>query len=148
MTEDPFTLQRFVKAQAKGEPQDYETALAEIRAGQKRTHWIWYIFPQLRELGRSEMAKFYGIGSLDEARAYLAHPSLGLRLRECVAALQPLTGATVGPAFGTTDTMKLRSSLTLFSEADDDADGGAPFAEALARLFEGPDPATLRLLQR
>ncbi len=105
-----FNLERFIDAQRDG----YETVLTEIRCGAKRSHWMWYIFPQLSGLGSSAMARRYAIGSLDEARAYLAHPVLGSRLRECVAALQKLTGTTAEAIFGTVDAMKLRSCLTLF----------------------------------
>lgn len=110
---DPYDLDRFGTAQAGS----YETALAEIRRGAKRSHWMWYIFPQIAGLGRSEMAQRYAIQSLDEARAYLAHPVLGARLRECVAALQDLIGTTAEAVFGAVDAMKLKSSLTLFAEA-------------------------------
>ena len=89
-TSDPFDLARFVEAQAT----TYETALAELRSGAKRTHWMWFIFPQLRGLGFSSTAQFYGLTSLDEARAYLAHPLLGARYRECVTALQQLPATT------------------------------------------------------
>jgi len=136
---NPYDLDRFVTAQAGS----YDTALAEIRRGAKRTHWMWYIFPQIAGVGRSTMARRYAIESLDEARAYLAHPVLGARLRECVAALQDLTGTTAEAVFGGIDAIKLRSSLTLFIEAG----AGALFAAALTRWFEGDrDPATLRLL--
>ena len=136
---DPFDLDRFVTAQAGS----YETALAEIRRGAKRSHWMWYIFPQIAGLGRSDMARRYAIRSLDEARAYLAHPILGARLRECVAALQDLIGLTADGVFGDIDAVKLRSSLTLFIEA-----GARPlFTAALDRWFDGAkDEATLSLL--
>lgn len=131
-----FDLDRFVMAQAA----TYEMALAEIRRGAKRSHWMWYIFPQIAGLGSSDMARHYAIASLDEARAYLAHPLLGTRLRECVGALQDLTGTTVSAVFGEIDAMKLRSSLTLFAEAG----GGPLFPAALNRWFDGEaDPATL-----
>jgi uncharacterized protein (DUF1810 family) len=134
-----FDLDRFVRAQAAS----YDAALAEIVRGAKRGHWMWYIFPQLAGLGRSDMASFYAIRSIAEARAYLAHPLLGRRLIACVAALQDLTGTTAEAVFGSVDAMKLRSSLTLFSEA-----GGDPMlAAALDRWFGGRrDEATLRLL--
>jgi uncharacterized protein (DUF1810 family) len=136
---DSFDPDRFVQAQANS----YDAALAEIMRGNKRSHWMWYIFPQLDGLGRSETARFYAIRSIDDARAYLAHPVLGRRLIACVAALQDLTGTTAEAVFGGVDAMKLRSSLTLFSEA-----GGDPmFAAALDRWFAGKrDDATLRLL--
>lgn len=138
MTDIP-NLERFVDAQNP----IYETALAEIRRGAKRTHWMWFIFPQLAGLGTSEMARRYAIGSLDEARAYLAHPILGHRLRESLAALQDLPAARADVVFGAVDAMKLRSSLTLFVQAD----GGPLFEAALARWFGGKqDEESLRLL--
>lgn len=139
MMTDPFNLTRFVEAQAES----YETALSEIRRGAKRSHWMWFIFPQIAGLGMSGMARRYAIVSIEEARAYLDHPILGTRLRECVAALQGLTGTTARAVFGDVDAMKLRSSLTLFSEAST-----SPFfTAALERWFEGhKDEATLRLV--
>ncbi|MDK2768090.1 MAG: DUF1810 domain-containing protein [Sphingomonas sp.] len=135
-------LDRFVEAQAPV----YAAALGEIRRGAKRSHWMWFVFPQLAGLGRSDTARFYAIRSLDEARAYLAHPVLGARLVECVGALQDITdtSVTARAVFGEVDAVKLRSSLTLFIEA-----GGSPlFSAALARWFAGvPDPATLALLR-
>lgn len=132
-------LQRFLDAQAV----NFDAAVAELEAGHKRTHWIWYIFPQIAGLGSSAMARRYAVESLDEARAYLAHPVLGGRLRECVAALQDLTGTTAESVFGEIDASKLRSSLTLFIEAG----AGALFSAALERWFDGErDPATLCLL--
>lgn len=135
---DPFDLTRFVAAQDAS----YASALGEIRRGRKTSHWMWYVFPQIAGLAQSAMARAYAIRSLDEARAYLAHPVLGARLRECVTALQVLPEAEPERVFGGTDAVKLRSSLTLFAEAG----GGAAFAEALARWFGGADPATLRIL--
>lgn len=133
---DPFDLDRFVAAQAES----YETALGEIRRGAKRSHWMWYIFPQIAGLGRSDMARRYAIRSLEEARAYLAHPILGARLRECVASLQDLIGVTAEAVFGDIDAVKLRSSLTLFAEAG----AGPLFTAALDRWFGGvKDEATL-----
>ena len=110
---DRFNLQRFVEAQAGGV---YERALAEIRAGGKRSHWMWFIFPQLSDLGRSPTAKFYGLSGEEEARAYLAHPLLGPRYRECVAAVraQVEAGKTVEAIFGDLDAMKFRSSVKIF----------------------------------
>lgn len=136
---DPFDLDRFVKAQASS----YDLALAEIRQGDKCSHWMWYIFPQLAGLGHSATAKRYAIGSLEEAGAYLAHPLLGTRLRRCVASLEDLTDTTAERVFGPVDAIKLRSSLTLFVEAG----GGELFAAALDRWFAGKDPATLALLK-
>jgi uncharacterized protein (DUF1810 family) len=136
---DPKTLQRFVDAQAS----TYPTALAEIRRGAKRSHWMWFIFPQIEGLGRSETARFFGIRGLSEAAAYLAHPILGSRYIECVAALQDLTISDAVAVMGEVDAMKLRSSLTLFEAA-----GSTPlFAAALERWFAGDrDHETLRLL--
>nr|WP_206377064.1 DUF1810 domain-containing protein [Sphingomonas sp. G-3-2-10] len=134
-------MERFVEAQS----QIYAIALGEIRRGAKRSHWMWFIFPQLAGLGRSETAKFFGIRSLDEARAYLAHPVLGARLRECVGALQDITDISISAqdVFGAVDAMKLRSSLTLFEAAEP----SPLFAAALDRWFAGQhDPATLAKL--
>ncbi len=134
-----FDLDRFIAAQAG----THEAAIAEIRRGQKRGHWMWFVFPQIAGLGRSPTAQLYAIGSIDEARAFLADPSLGSRLRACVAALQDLVGTSAEAVFGTVDAMKLRSSLTLFEAAG----GDRLFAAALDRWFEGRrDEATLALL--
>jgi uncharacterized protein (DUF1810 family) len=110
---DPFDLQRFVDAQAGG---TFEQALAELRAGQKRSHWMWFIFPQHRDLGRSDIAKFYGLSGANEARAYLAHPLLGPRLREAAAAVeaQLAGGNTLNHLFGPIDAMKYRSCREIF----------------------------------
>jgi uncharacterized protein (DUF1810 family) len=134
-------LSRFVEAQ-----QDvFETALAELRAGRKRSHWMWFVFPQLRGLGRSSTAAFYGIASLDEARAYLAHPVLGPRLREATHAVLRHAGRSALEIFGSPDDLKFRSSMTLFAIAAEDA--GEPFAEALRQFYGGAaDEATERLL--
>lgn len=133
------SLERFVAAQAEV----YAQALAEIRAGAKRSHWMWFIFPQLAGLGHSETARHFAIGSLDEARAYLRHPLLGARYLECVSELQDLDGTDPVAVFGEVDAMKLRSSLTLFEAARP----LALFETALARWFGGvADPETLRLL--
>jgi uncharacterized protein (DUF1810 family) len=134
---DPYQLERFVAAQAGS----YDTALAEIRNGNKRSHWMWYIFPQVAGLGHSPMAQRYAIGSLDQARAYLAHPLLGSRLRECVAALDTLSGTTAEQVFGGIDAVKLRSSLTLFEAA------GAPFGQTIERWFGERDDRTLQLIR-
>jgi uncharacterized protein (DUF1810 family) len=134
-----FNLQRFLDAQERA----YDNALGEIRAGKKRSHWMWFIFPQISGLGRSDMARHYAITSLDEARAYLDHPVLGERLRTCVAALQDLGPTTAEAVFGGIDAVKLRSSLTLFAQASEDP----AFAAALDRWFAGQkDEATLALL--
>ena len=138
---DHYNLQRFIDAQ-RG---DYERALSEIRSGQKRSHWMWYIFPQLAGLGESQLARLYAVSSLDEARAYLSHPVFGHRLRACVAALQDLTATTAVAVFGHVDEMKLRSSLTLFAEASAEP----LFSAALQRWCAGkPDERTLSLLER
>ena len=141
MREDAFDLARFVKAQAG----IYEQALAEIRSGRKRSHWMWFIFPQFAGLGHSPMAQRYAIGSIAEARAYLADPLLGARYRECVASLQALPATTAERVFGGIDAIKLKSSLTLFDEANHEP----LFSEAIGRWFEGQrDEATLGLLRK
>lgn len=135
-------LQRFLDAQdaPTGGTTIYEQALAELTAGAKRTHWMWFVFPQLAGLGHSTMAQRYAIADLAEARAYLAHPALGPRLRACVAAVNGVQGRSAHEIMGSPDDLKLRSCLTLFAEAG----GGAAFEAALDRYFEGaPDPATL-----
>lgn len=134
-------LDRFVDAQAPL----FDRALAEIRAGDKRSHWMWFIFPQLRGLGQSATARLYGIASLEEARAYLAHSLLGTRLRQCVSALQALPPATDAQrVFGAIDAMKLRSSLTLFERAGPQE---PLFGEALDRWHGGErDARTLAML--
>jgi uncharacterized protein (DUF1810 family) len=138
--DDPFNLARFLDAQAR----DYATALAELRAGHKRSHWMWYVFPQLRGLGRSDNAHFYGISSLEEARIYLADPILGKRLRECVEALLQTTDSSAEEILGGIDAQKLRSSLTLFRIA---GPGETLFVEGLEKFFDGKlDPQTLELL--
>ncbi len=135
---DPFNLERFVRAQQT----TYAGALAEISRGAKQGHWMWYVFPQIAGLGRSDMARLYAISSIDEARAYLAHPLLGARLRQCVEALDELAATSAEQVFGGIDALKLRSSLTLFAKAG----GGSLFEAALQRWFGGPDPQTLGLL--
>ena len=136
-----FDSARFLAAQES----TYVQALAEIRAGQKRTHWMWFIFPQLRGLGRSEMAERYALSGADAARQYLAHPVLGARLRECVEALTGQQGRTASQIFGFPDDLKLHSSLTLFAVAD--SSPGNPFERALEQYFAGrKDEATLTLL--
>ncbi|UAK24137.1 DUF1810 domain-containing protein [Sphingomonas nostoxanthinifaciens] len=136
---DPFDLDRFVAAQADS----YTAAIGEIRAGAKRSHWMWFVFPQLAGLGHSAMAQRYSIGSLDEARGYVAHPLLGARYRECVAALAALPDPDAERGFGPVDAQKLRSSLTLFAAAVDDP----AIPAALGRWFGIADPATLRLIE-
>lgn len=135
-----FDLDRFVEAQAG----DYSQALSELRAGRKRTHWIWYVLPQLRGLGNSSMANRYGIASAGESKAYLAHPVLGPRLRECVAAINALDGCSAADVLGPTDAAKFRSCLTLFLHADP---ADRTFRRALDKFFAGvPDAKTLTLL--
>lgn len=132
-------LSRFVEAQEG----IYAAALAEIGRGKKRSHWMWFIFPQLAGLGRSSTAQLYAIQSADEARAYLAHPVLGVRYRECVAAVQDLAASDPVAVFGSIDAVKLRSSLTLFEAVD----GHPLFGAALDRWFGGErDARTLDLL--
>jgi uncharacterized protein (DUF1810 family) len=138
--DDPFNLSRFVEGQAK----DYSRALSELRAGKKQSHWIWYVLPQLRGLGSSSMANFYGIGSAQEAEAYLAHPVLGPRLRECVAAMNALNGLSAVQVLGQIDAAKFRSCLTLFLSVDPK---DAVFSAALDNFFAGiPDERSLVLL--
>lgn len=137
--DDPFGLQRFVDAQAE----TYGQALAELRAGQKRSHWMWFVLPQVAGLGSSAMARAYAVSGVEEARAYLAHPVLGPRLRECVAAVLAVTGRTAHEIFGSPDDLKFRSCLTLFAHASDEA----LFREALTRFYGGEeDPATIERL--
>jgi uncharacterized protein (DUF1810 family) len=136
---DENSLDRFVEAQTLA----YQTALAEIRRGAKRSHWIWFVFPQIAGLGRSSTARHFAIRSLEEARAYLDHPVLGPRYLECVAALQDLTISDPVAVFGEVDAMKLRSSLTLFEAAQPNS----LIAAALDRWFQGGrDEATLERL--
>jgi uncharacterized protein (DUF1810 family) len=136
----PFSLQRFVEAQERV----YDAVCNELRSGQKESHWIWFIFPQVAGLGRSNTAQRFAIVSIDEAAAYLAHPILGLRLRECTRLILKIEGRTAEEIFGCPDWMKFRSSMTLFARtADDDS----LFVAALETFFEGEnDDATLRLL--
>jgi uncharacterized protein (DUF1810 family) len=138
---DPFDLARFVRAQQP----DYDRALAELRAGSKRTHWMWYIFPQLAGLGRSTMAQRYAISGLPEAQAYLRHDVLGPRLIECATVVRDTDGRTAHEIFGAPDDLKLRSSATLFAQVSP-----APvFAQLLQTYFNGQaDAETLRLLPR
>lgn len=139
---DPFDLQRFVAAQAR----DYSTAVGELRAGRKTTHWIWYVLPQLRGLGRSTRATLYGIADLEEARAYLAHPVLGPHLAECVGAMNAHSGVSAVEILGAIDAQKFRSCLTLFLAVDP---GNAGMRAALDKYFAGAqDQATLDLLRR
>jgi uncharacterized protein (DUF1810 family) len=138
---DPYDLTRFLDAQ---EPM-YRVVVEELRAGRKRSHWMWFVFPQLRQLGRSPTAVHYGIGSRDEAVAYLDHDTLGPRLRECARLVAAVGGRSIEQVMGQVDALKLRSSMTLFANAtDDDRD----FLEVLERHYGGePDPLTVELLR-
>ncbi len=140
---DPFGLQRFVDAQAGG----YADACTELRDGRKRSHWIWFIFPQLRGLGRSPTAAHYGIASAEEARAYLAHPTLGPRLRECARLVTQIDGRTAEQIFGWPDWLKVRSSMTLFAEVAADPAERADFQAVLDKFYDGlEDRMTLEML--
>lgn len=139
--DDPFELSRFVAAQDRV----LETVLAELRAGRKQTHWMWFIFPQLRALGRSPTADFYGIGSIEEARAYLRHSVLADRLARATDAVLGISGRSAHEIFGSPDDMKFRSSMTLFNEAA--VENEERFRLALERFFAGePDRRTLELI--
>ncbi len=136
-----YDLERFVTAQ---EPV-YDQVLAELRGGRKRSHWMWFIFPQLDGLGRSPTARYYAIRGRGEAHQYLAHPLLGARLRECTEALLALPAPSISDILGFPDDLKFRSSMTLFSEM---SEPGSVFATALDRFFGGkPDDQTLQLLE-
>ena len=139
MSDDPHDLQRFVAAQEGV----WERALAELQAGAKRSHWMWFVFPQIEGLGFSAMAQRYAVSGLAEARAYLAHPLLGPRLRACTAAMNGHEGKSARAILGQPDDMKFRSSMTLFAAADPEAPA---FAEALVRYFGGERDA--RTLER
>lgn len=136
-------LQKFIDAQQHA----YDKALTEIRSGKKRTHWMWFIFPQFRGLGFSTTSQFYAIQSLEEARTYLNHPVLGFRLREITAALLDLDEKNARNIFGTPDDLKLKSCMTLFSVADDSGD--TLFTDVIRQYFNGsPDKKTLQLLNQ
>ena len=140
-SKDPFDLARFIEAQEE----DYRQALSEIRSGRKRSHWMWYIFPQFQGLGFSPTSQQYSIKSLDEARAYLQHPELGPRLVRCFVALLEVEGKSAHDIFGSPDDMKLRSCATLFAKV---STSGSVFEQVLARYFDGnPDAATIRLIK-
>lgn len=137
---DPFDLKRFVDAQHG----TYDWALQEPTAGHKRSHWMWFIFPQLAGLGSSAMAERYALRSLDEARAFLQHPVLGERLQVCTTTVNAVAGRTAHQVFGAPDDLKFRSSMTLFALAAPDRPG---FRQALDRYYGGgQDPRTLALL--
>lgn len=145
MTENFPDLERFVRAQDNGGT--YASALAELQAGAKRGHWMWFVFPQVAGLGRSETARLYAVSGLSEARAYLRHPVLGPRLRECVDALAGLPTTDAVEVLGSVDATKLRSSMTLFERAATDAAEAAPFVRVLERFFDGRrDDATTGIL--
>jgi uncharacterized protein (DUF1810 family) len=137
---DSFDLQRFVDAQARM----YAQVIAELQAGHKRSHWIWFIFPQIAGLGSSPTAARYAISSLDEARAYLRHELLGPRLHECTRLVNAVQGRSIGEIFGSPDDMKVRSSMTLFARATGD---NGDFVQVLNRYYDGEeDPLTLQRL--
>ena len=137
---DRYNLERFVRAQAG----IYDRALTELGAGQKRSHWIWFIFPQIKGLGMSEMSVRFAIDSLDEAKAYLEHDVLGSRLHKCTETVLALENTTVDEIFGYPDDLKFRSSMTLFAKASEE---GSVFTQALKKYFNGVmDEATLRQL--
>ncbi len=139
---DPFDLGRFVSAQDGV----YAAVLEELRGGQKRTHWMWFIFPQLRGLSRSSMGQKYALASREEAQAYAAHPVLGSRLRECTQLVLEIEGRGIEAVFGPPDDLKFRSCMTLFLHATDDH---GLFEAALGKYFDGmPDTRTLELLAR
>ena len=135
---DRYHLQRFITAQDSV----YAEVLAELRSGHKRTHWMWFVFPQAAGLGFSATSRFYAIGSPDEARAYLDHPVLGRRLRECVAVLLAGEGSSALAIFGHPDTMKFQSSLTLFAGV---SEPGSVFEQALDKFFDGEQCQTTRI---
>jgi uncharacterized protein (DUF1810 family) len=140
MSDDSSDLSRFVDAQAPV----FDRVREELKRGRKTSHWMWFVFPQLAGLGSSMMSQKYAIGSVAEAKAYLAHPLLGNRLRECVEMLLEQEGRSAHAIFGSPDDMKLRSCLTLFSEAC----GEEVFLRALDKYFDGePDAETLRILE-
>jgi uncharacterized protein (DUF1810 family) len=132
--DDPFDLTRFVVAQAPL----YDTVVEELRGGRKRSHWMWFVFPQLRGLGSSPAAVRYGISSLQEARAYLGHEVLGPRLHECTQSVNQVQGRSITEIFGSPDDLKLRSSMTLFSLAADDR---RDFATLLQKYYRGEQDA-------
>lgn len=141
-TEDPFQLQRFVAAQQPV----FRTALQELQEGRKRSHWMWFIFPQIAGLGRSPMAVTYALAGRAEAEAYLAHPVLGPRLRDCTSAMLSQGGRSAHAILGSPDDLKFRSSMTLFAAV---SEKGSLFEQALRQFHDGaPDPATLDILSR
>ena len=142
MPADTYGLERFTRAQDG----TYEQALAEITGGRKRSHWMWFVFPQFAGLGMSPTSQHFAIRSLSEARAYLAHPTLGPRLQQCANALLSLEGRTAHEIFGSPDDLKLRSSATLFAAV---SSSGSVFHQLLDRHFDGePDERTLELMEK
>lgn len=149
--DDPYRLQRFVAAQDRSGT--FERAVAELRAGAKVSHWMWYVFPQVAGLGLSTMSREFAISSMAEAQAYLGHPVLGSRLRECARVVAETAGRSAEQIFGPVDAMKLRSSMTLFAAAEADRAEGVPDANiyqaVLVKYFDGaPDEATLKRITR
>jgi uncharacterized protein (DUF1810 family) len=137
---DPYDLERFVRAQAT----DYDQALSELREGKKRSHWMWYIFPQIEGLGLSPMSRQYSIKSAAEARAYFDHPILGPRLQECATVVYDIAGRSAFEILGAPDDMKLRSSATLFASIS----GGGIFEQLIQKYFDGQhDEKTLQALK-
>ena len=140
--DDPFVLSRFIRAQ----DEVYNRVLAELKSGIKRTHWMWYIFPQIDGLGHSTTAQYYAIKSLEEAREYLKHPVLGSRLAECAEAVLAIEGRSASDIFGYPDDLKLKSSMTLFASV---ADLGSIFVRVLGKYFKGErDVQTVKLLDK
>ena len=139
-SDDPFELQRFLEAQ---DPV-YSRILAELTAGVKQSHWMWFVFPQIQGLGHSAIARHYAISSVAEARAYLQHPALGSRLRECTRIVNGLEGRSALQIFGFPDTLKFRSSMTLFAIAAAQGEKSSEFATALARYFQGAEDELTR----
>lgn len=141
---DPFNLNRFLPPQDAVIP----AVISELLSGAKSSHWMWFIFPQMRGLGTSQTAQFYGIGSLDEAKAYLEHPVLGERLRLCTRTVLAIDGSSARKIFGAPDDMKFRSSMTLFDLAEG-VGGDNLYRRALEKFFGGnQDPLTFRLLEK
>jgi uncharacterized protein (DUF1810 family) len=138
--DDPYDLQRFVKAQDRV----FEEVRAELREGRKESHWMWFVFPQIKGLGQSQTANTFGISSREEAGAYLSHPILGPRLRECTRLVNLVEGRSIEEIFGYPDDLKFRSSMTLFAQVTTENEC---FVEALAKYFDGrPDHRTLERL--
>ena len=138
--DDPFDLNRFIQAQEA----DYDQALSELKSGRKRTHWMWYIFPQISGLGFSEMSQRYSIKSVEEAHAYLNHTVLGSRLRECAEAVMRIDGCSAKEIFGSPDDLKLKSCATLFASIESD---GSSFHQILVKYYDSArDDQTLRRL--